>query len=90
MRHRIDQWFERLGLRPRVAGEFEDSALLVTFGAAGMGVFAAPDLIHDKLSARYEVSRIGACEGVEEHFFAIGTERKIQHPLVQRLLPSRP
>jgi hypothetical protein len=27
---------------------------------------------------------------VEEHFFAIGTERKIQHPLVQRLLPSRP
>jgi LysR family transcriptional activator of nhaA len=89
VRHRIDLWFERLGLRPRVAGEFEDSALLVTFGAAGMGVFAAPDLIHDKLSARYEVQRIGACDGVEEHFFAIGTERKIQHPLVQRLLPPR-
>ena len=56
---------------------------------AGMGVFAAPDLVHDKLSARYEVKRIGACDGVEEHFFAIGTERKIQHPLVQRLLPPR-
>ncbi len=87
VRYRIDQWFERHGLRPRVSGEFEDSALLVTFGAAGMGVFAAPDLIHDKLSARYEVQRIGGCDGVEEHFFAIGTERKIQHPLVQRLLP---
>ena len=71
------------------SGEFEDSALLVTFGAAGMGVFPAPELIHDKLSARYEVKRIGACDGVEEHFFAIGTERKIQHPLVQRLLPPR-
>jgi LysR family transcriptional activator of nhaA len=90
VRYRIDHWFEALGLRPRVAGEFEDSALLVTFGAAGMGVFAAPDLIHDKLSARYEVRRIGPCDGVEEHFFAIGTERKIQHPLVQRLLPPRP
>jgi LysR family transcriptional activator of nhaA len=89
VRHRIDQWFERLGLRPHVVGEFEDSALQVTFGAAGMGVFAAPDLIHDKLSARYEVRRIGACDGVEEHFFAIGNERKIQHPLVQRLLPPR-
>ena len=89
VRYRIDLWFEQQGVRPRVAGEFEDSALLVTFGAAGMGVFAAPDLIHDKLSARYEVQRIGACDGVEEHFFAIGTERKIQHPLVQRLLPPR-
>jgi len=89
VRHRLDQWFERLGLRPQVAGEFEDSALLVTFGAAGMGVFVAPDLIHDKLSQRYDVQRIGACDGVEEHFFAIGTERRIQHPLVQRLLPPR-
>jgi LysR family transcriptional activator of nhaA len=87
VRYRIDHWFERHGVRPRVSGEFEDSALLVTFGAAGMGVFAAPDLIHDKLSARYEVQRIGGCDGVEEHFFAVGTERKIQHPLVQRLLP---
>ncbi len=90
VRYRIDHWFERHGLRARVAGEFEDSALLVTFGAAGMGVFAAPDLVHDKLCQRYEVRRIGPCDGVEEHFFAIGTERKIQHPLVQRLLPPRP
>lgn len=90
VRYRIDHWFERHGLRARVAGEFEDSALLVTFGAAGMGVFAAPDLVHDKLCQRYEVGRIGPCDGVEEYFFAIGTERKIQHPLVQRLLPPRP
>jgi LysR family transcriptional activator of nhaA len=32
------------------------------------------------------VRRIGACEGVEEHFFAIGTERRVQHPLVSRLV----
>jgi LysR family transcriptional activator of nhaA len=30
--------------------------------------------------------RIGPCEGVTEHFFAIGTEKKVQHPLVQCLL----
>ena len=89
VRARLDQWFERLELRPRVVGEFEDSALLVTFGAAGMGVFPAPELIHDKLTSRYDVQRIGPCDGVEEHFFAIGTEKKIQHPLVQRLLPAR-
>ncbi len=86
-RARIDQWFDRLGIVPRVVGEFEDSALLVTFGAAGMGVFPAPELIEDKLARRYQVRRVGACQGVEEHFFAIGTEKRIQHPLVQRLLP---
>ena len=88
VRVRIDQWFERVGVRPRVVGEFEDSALLKTFGAGGMGVFPATELVHDELMARYDVKRLGPCEGVEQHFFAIGTEKKVAHPLVQRLLPS--
>jgi LysR family transcriptional regulator, transcriptional activator of nhaA len=88
VRSGLDHWFERQGLRPRVVGEFEDSALLVTFGAAGMGVFPAAELIDQKLTSRYDVKRIGPCEGVEEHFFAIGTEKKVAHPYVQRLLPA--
>ncbi len=88
VRVRIDQWFERMGVRPRVVGEFEDSALLKTFGAGGMGVFPATELVHDELMARYDVKRLGPCDGVEQHFFAIGTEKKVLHPLVQRLLPS--
>ena len=89
VRLRLDQWLEREGVRPRVVGEFEDSALLKTFGASGMGVFPAAEMIHDDLAARYGVRRIGSCTGVEEHFFAIATSRKVQHPLVQRLLPVR-
>jgi LysR family transcriptional activator of nhaA len=84
----LDRWFERHGLRPRVAGEFEDSALLKTFGAAGLGVFAAPRLIHDELAARYGVRCLGDCDGVAEQFFAIGTERKVQHPLIRRVLAA--
>jgi LysR family transcriptional regulator, transcriptional activator of nhaA len=89
VRMRIDRWFERNGLHPRVVGEFEDSALLKTFAAGGMGVFPAATRVHDDLVQRYRVRRIGPCDGVEEHFFAIGTERRVQHPLVQRLL-SKP
>jgi LysR family transcriptional activator of nhaA len=88
VRQRLDAWFERHALRPRVVGEFEDNALLVTFGAAGMGVFPAPELLDDKLQSRYEVQRIAACDGVEEQFFAIAAEKKVLHPLVQRLLPA--
>jgi len=85
----LDQWFERQGVRPRVVGEFEDSALLKTFGASGMGVFPAAELVQEDLSARYGVKRVGPCEGVKEQFFLIGTERKVHHPLVQRMLVAR-
>ena len=87
-RDRLDIWFEERGIRPRVVGEFEDSALLKTFGASGMGVFPAAEWGHDNLIAQYGLTRLGACEGVNEHFYAIGTERKVQHPLVQLLLDS--
>lgn len=87
VRARLDQWFEHAALKPRISGEFEDSALLATFGASGVGVFPAAELSREKLMRRYAVKRVGPCAGVEQHFFAIGTERKVLHPLVQRLLP---
>jgi LysR family transcriptional activator of nhaA len=86
VRTRLDHWFEQRAIRPRIVGEFEDSALLKTFGASGMGVFPAAQWVHDDLLAHYGVQRLGPCDGVTEHFFAIGTEKKVQHPLVQRLL----
>lgn len=77
-----------MAIRPQVVGEFEDSALLKIFGAAGMGVFPMADLVHDDLTARYGVKRVGACEGVAEHFFAIGARKKVLHPLVERWLSA--
>ena len=84
----LDQWFERQGVRPHVVGEFEDSSLLKTFGASGMGVFPAPEAVHDDLLARFDVQQIGRSEGVAERFYAMGTEKKVAHPLVLRLLAA--
>ena len=89
VRGRLDQWFERIGIKPNVVGEFEDSALLKTFGSAGMGVFPAAAWVHDELVARYQVTRVGPCEGVEEYFFGIAAQKKLLHPLVQELLRAR-
>lgn len=88
VRARLDLWLEKVGVRPRVVGEFQDSALMKTFGAGGMGVFPAPELVWQDLEAMYDVQQIGRCVGVEEHFFLIGTEKKVLHPLVQRLLQT--
>ena len=85
-RDRLDHWLLQRQIRPHVVGEFEDSALLKTFGASGMGVFPAAESVHDELLSHYAVQRMGQCAGVTEHFYAIGTEKKVQHPLVQRLL----
>ena len=85
----LDAWFEQLGLRPRIAGEFQDSALLKTFGASGLGLFPAAELVGPELAATYGVRCLGRCPEVEEQFWAIGTEKKVMHPLVQRLLPGR-
>jgi len=88
VRSRLDQWFEQRGIHPRVVGEFADSALLKTFGASGMGAFPAAEWVHDDLLAYYAVERFDSCDGVSEHLFAIGTEKKVHHPLVQRLLQA--
>jgi LysR family transcriptional regulator, transcriptional activator of nhaA len=89
VRARLDAWFAHHGVRQNVVGEFEDSALLKTFGAAGLGVFPAPEVVQADLLKRYRVRRVGTAEGVAEQFFVIGTEKRVQHPLVQRLLPPR-
>lgn len=84
----LDQWFERHGIRPQVVGEFEDSALLKTFGSHGLGLFPAATRVHDDLLQHYRVKQLGLCDGVQEHFYAIGAEKKLLHPLVRRLAAS--
>lgn len=82
LRRSLDQWFARRGLRPRVAAEFQDTALLEVFGADGVGVFAAPAAVERDLEARYGVERLGAADGVSERFYAISVERRLEHPAV--------
>lgn len=86
VRPRLDQWFERQGIRPRIAGEFEDSALLAAFGRSGMGAFPASHWSQEELLKDKGMKLLGECE-VVEHFYLISAERKIQHPLVARLVP---
>lgn len=88
VRVQIDTWFARHDVRPNVVGEFEDSALLKTFGAGGMGVFPAALLVHEDLLEHYRVKPVGGCYGVREQFYAIGTERRVQHPLIRRLVEA--
>ena len=85
LRRRLEDWFEDHGIAPRVAGEFDDSALLKAFGEAGVGVFAAPTVIEEEICRMYRTSVIGRTEEIEERFYAISPERRLRHPSVVRV-----
>jgi len=80
LRRALDQWFDDQGWQPKVVAEIEDSALLETFGQAGMGLFFGPSAIQAEICRQYKVRRIGELETVKERFYVITPERRIRHP----------
>jgi LysR family transcriptional activator of nhaA len=79
-RRALDDWFETVGVRPRVVAEFEDSALMKAFGEGGGAVFVAPTAIGREVSRHYNVRAIGRTEAVRERYYAISVERRLTHP----------
>lgn len=74
---------ERGNLRPRIVGEFDDSALMKAFGKAGAEVFSAPSVTRQEVENQYGVVWLGETKEIRERFFAISVERHIVHPAVR-------
>lgn len=85
LRRTLDQWFDEQGIRPRVRGEFSDSALLKTFGAVGEGLFVAPSVVESDVRRMYDAVIVGREESVRERFYAITVDKRLKHPAVVAL-----
>jgi LysR family transcriptional activator of nhaA len=83
LRAPLARWLERHELRPRIVGEFDDSALMKAFGKAGAGVFPAPSVTRREVESQYGVVKLGETQEIRERFFAISVERRIVHPAVR-------
>ena len=81
LRRGLEQWFEAEGLRPQVAGEFEDPALLTTFGERIRVVFPAPTAIEAEILRSHRVVVVGRAP-VRERYYAISVERRLKHAAV--------
>jgi LysR family transcriptional regulator, transcriptional activator of nhaA len=90
LRGRIDRWIESNGIRPRIVGEFQDSALLGTFGRAGLGIFPAPLALAEQVAEQLDAQALGEMTGVSEQIYAISNERRIRHPAIEVLCSSSP
>jgi LysR family transcriptional activator of nhaA len=88
IRGRIDHWFEAHELRPDIVGEFDDNALLNTFGQHGLGLFPAPSALASDVRKQFGAVPVGELTAVQEQFYAISNERKIKHPAVDAILSA--
>jgi LysR family transcriptional activator of nhaA len=80
LRPRVDAWLRRHALSPRIAAEFQDTALMKAFGREALGVFPAPAVLAGEICRQFQVERVGTAEDLVEEFYAISVERRITHP----------
>ncbi|MEH6628461.1 MAG: transcriptional activator NhaR [Motiliproteus sp.] len=85
IRAKLIHWFEANDLHPHIVGEFDDSALLKSFGQTGAGFFVAPSAIANHVCERYQVAEVGRIGSIVEQLYAITTERRIAHPAIKAI-----
>lgn len=76
----LPRWLDRQGVRMRIVGEFDDSALMKAFGEGGAGIFPAAATSLPDVVAHYKVEQIGVTDDIRERFFLISAERRLTHP----------
>lgn len=82
LRPRLDAWLRQHGVAARIAGDFDDGALLKAFGREGFGVFPAAAVLAPEIARQYQVASLGVAEDLVEEFYGISVQRRITHPAV--------
>jgi LysR family transcriptional activator of nhaA len=82
LRRALEQYLDQRGLRPRLLGEFEDTALMKVFGQDGLGLFPVPSAVEDDVKIQHGVEIVGRIPEVRERFYAISVERRLKNPAV--------
>lgn len=86
VRQRLTSWFDKHNITPNIVAEFDDSALMKSFGQEGYGVFAAPTVIEETIASQYNVKIIGRTEEIKEHYYIISPERRLKHPAILEIV----
>lgn len=84
----FDALADRLGVRPRVAAEVDDMAMLRLLARQGLGLAVVPSIVvRDELDAG-ELTEVARLPDLRETFYAITLARRFPNPLLRTLLPS--
>ena len=65
LRADLGQWFIETRIHPKVVAEFDDSALMKSFGKEGVGVFIAPTVLCSEVEEQYKVKQVGQVDDIK-------------------------
>lgn len=85
-RRLVDRWLEARSIRPKVVAETDDAATLHALGSRGAGLFPLRLTQRAELERALGVELVGTLDGVEEAYFAVTLERRVQHPFVSAVM----
>ena len=76
----LETWFDTEGIRPRLVGEYEDSALMVFCATAGRGFTVVSTVAARAVMKHWGLKVIAHVEDCGTEFYAITVERRLKHP----------
>lgn len=85
LRRAIEDWFDEKNLEPSVVGEFEDSALLMSFGQDGRGIVPVHTIIEKEIRRQFHLEPVGEMDSLLTSFYAISVERKLRNPALSAM-----
>ncbi|HZS18086.1 MAG TPA: transcriptional activator NhaR [Candidatus Udaeobacter sp.] len=80
MRAVLETWFDSKGIRPRLLGEYEDSALMVFCATAGRGFTVVPTVVAREVLKHWGLRVIANVDECGTEFYAITAERRVKNP----------
>ena len=84
----FDALADRLDIRPQIAAEVDDMAMMRLLTREGIGLAVMPPIVvKDELESGYLVEAVRLTD-IAETFYAITIERKFPNPLVKELLAA--
>ena len=80
VRPRLQAWFDKLHIQPKVMAEFDDRALMKAFGQQSARIFSAPSYVAEEVAKQHDLQIFGITTEVQEQAYAVTSERRIKHP----------
>ena len=85
MRWALEAWFDKVGIRPKLIGEFEDYSLMQVASAGGFGFTAVHTIVEEAATKHFGLRTIAKAPDCSSDFYAITAERRVKNPLVVKI-----
>ncbi|RVU35770.1 LysR family transcriptional regulator [Hwanghaeella grinnelliae] len=88
LRSGVDALFDRLDLRPRIAAEVDDMAMIRLLAREGAGLAVVPPIVVKDELENGRLVEAAQLHGLTETFFAVTTSRRFPNPLLRDLIKT--